>query len=102
MRGLFFRETFLLADLVRSGEIGHTLWVPQWKKSGVQDFYLDLRLTTSIDRAFLTRDTRVAALSKGAWVAMVDRLRRYFIGVPVSVGDFAMSQGLLYPDASNL
>ncbi len=86
-------------DKVRNGEIAHTLWVPRWRNSGPQDFYADLRVTASVDRSFLRRDTRAAALSRAAWLALVDRLSRYFVGVPLDVTVFGLAQGSLHPDA---
>lgn len=83
--------------LVRSGRIGHTLWVPRWSSRGPQDYFADLRLATSLDAAFITRQTRVAALSRAAWLAMADRLSRYFAGVPLDAVTFATQQGELYP-----
>ncbi len=85
--------------LVRQGRVGHTIWVPRWTQSGPQDYFVDLRLTASIDSAFLTRATRVAALSRTAWLALADRLSRYFVGMPLDSAAFALSQGHLYPDA---
>ena len=83
--------------LVRAGAVGHTLWVPRWRDSGPQDYFVDLRLTTSIDAAFLTRESRVAALAGAAWIAMADRLSRYFVGVALDTGAFALSQGHVHP-----
>jgi len=51
-------------DKVRNGEIGHVFWVPTWKDNGPQDYFVDLRWTTSIDRAFVTRERRVALLDE--------------------------------------
>ena len=87
-------------ELVRAGRVGHTLWVPRWTGRGPQDYFADLRLTASVDAAFLTRDTRVAALSRAAWLAMADRLSRYFIGIPVDVNAFSLGQGGLHPDST--
>ena len=86
--------------LVRAGRIGHAVWVPRWGRSGPQDYFADLRFTSSIDATFLTRQTRVAALSRAAWMALADRLSRYFVGVPIDVTAFAVQQGPLHPDAS--
>jgi hypothetical protein len=86
-------------DLVRAGRVGHTLWIPRWTDHGPQDYFADLRLTTSLDATFLTRHTRVAALSNVAWLAMVDRLSRYFVGIPLDVNAFAVQQAHLHPDA---
>jgi hypothetical protein len=84
---------------VRTGSIGHTIWLPRWTGTGPQDHYVDLRWTTSIDATFVTRSNRVAALSRAAWLAMVDRLSRYFVGVPLDVGRFGIEQAALHPDA---
>lgn len=85
--------------LVRSGRVGHTLWVPRWTDRGPQDYFADIRLTASIDATFLTRETRVAALSRAAWLSMADRLSRYFIGVPLDANAFSLEQGNLHPDS---
>lgn len=87
-------------ELVRAGRVGHTLWVPRWTGRGPQDYFADLRLTASVDSTFLTRDTRVAALSRAAWLAMADRLSRYFIGIPLDVNAFSLGQGSLHPDST--
>lgn len=86
-------------SLVRAGRVGHTIWVPRWRGDGPQDYFVDLRLTASVDSAFLTRDKRVAALSSVAWLAMVDRLSRYFVGIPLDANAFAVQQGSQHPDA---
>lgn len=84
--------------LVRTGRVGHALWVPRWAPKGPQDFFVDLRLTASIDAAFITRTTRVAALSRPAWLVMADRLSRYFVGVPLDAATFALQQAEQYPE----
>lgn len=86
--------------LVREGRVGHTLWVPRWAGTGPQDYFADLRLTASVDATFLTRETRVAALSQPAWLAMVDRLSRYFVGIPLDTNAFALQQGGQHPDVT--
>ena len=86
-------------DRVRKGLVGHTIWVPRWSDSGPQDHYVDLRWTTSVDATFIARSGRVAALSRASWLAMVDRLSRYFVGIPVDAAAFAVNQGQLHPDA---
>jgi hypothetical protein len=86
-------------QLVRDGRVGHTVWVPRWTRRGPQDYFADLRLTTSVDATFLTHDHRVAALSRPAWMALADRLSRYFVGIPLQLDEFALRQGLLHPDS---
>jgi hypothetical protein len=88
-------------DRVRNGTVGHTVWVPRWhEQTSPQDYYADLRYTTSIDATFLTRQTRVAALSRPAWQSLCDRLSRYFVGVALNSVEFGLAQGVLYPDQS--
>lgn len=89
------------AKLVREGRVAHTLWVPRWTSNGPQDYFADLRLTTSIDAAFVTRASRVAAMSRVAWMAMADRLSRYFAGIPIDSAAFALEQAGLHPDAAS-
>lgn len=84
--------------LVRQGRVAHTIWVPRWTQTGPQDYFVDLRLTASIDAAFVTRGTRDAALSRTAWLALADRLSRYFVGMPLDGAAFALSQRHLHPD----
>lgn len=88
-------------DRVRKGLVGHTIWVPRWTDAGPQDFYADLRWTTSVDATFIDRSNRVAALSRPAWTAMVDRLSRYFVGVPLDAASFAVAQAARHPDADD-
>lgn len=87
-------------DRVRKGLVGHTLWVPRWSDSGPQDHYVDLRWTTSVDATFIDRGGRVAALSRASWLAMVDRLSRYYVGIPVDAAAFAVNQAQLHPDTA--
>lgn len=87
------------ADRVRGGLVGHTVWVPRWMDCGPQDYYVDLRFTAAVDKLFLTRSTRVAVLSRPAWVALADRLSRYFVGVPLDTTAFALGQGPLHPES---
>ncbi|MEI6622193.1 MAG: hypothetical protein WCP28_09830, partial [Actinomycetes bacterium] len=78
---------------VRNGAIGHTFWVPRWTQRGPQDYFVDLRLTTSVDATFVRRDTRVASLSRASWLALADRLSTYFVGIPLDAAAFAVTQG---------
>jgi hypothetical protein len=87
-------------EKVRQGLVGHTIWVPRWASSGVQDYFVNLRLTASIDAAFITRKSRVAALSAPAWMVLADRLSRYFVGMPIDSAAFAVGQASLHPDSS--
>jgi hypothetical protein len=86
--------------LVRAGEVGHTVWVPNWKLGSPQDYFVDLRLAASIDSTFVRPRTRVAALSGVAWLSLADRLSRYFVGVPLDAIAFSLRQGHLHPDAA--
>lgn len=87
-------------DRVRRGLVGHTIWVPRWAEHGPQDYYVDLRWIASVDATFIHRRHRVAALSPAAWTAMVDRLSRYFVGVPLDATAFAVTQAALHPDVT--
>lgn len=95
------RHADVPADGVRNGTTGHTLWVPRWHdRTSPQDYYVDLRYTASIDAVFLTRATRVAALSIGAWTAMADRLEPLLRGCPLDAASFAVQQASLHPDTA--
>lgn len=84
---------------VRGGLVGHTIWVPRWTSIGPQDYFVNLRLTASIDSTFVTRKSRVAALSATAWMVLADRLSRYFVGMPIDSAAFVVGQASLHPDA---
>lgn len=52
------------------GAVHHAVWVPDWETLRPDDDYcLDLRTTTPVDRAYLNRARRVAALTGPAWLA---------------------------------
>lgn len=86
-------------NLVRKGLVGHTVWVPRWREGGPQDYYVDLRWATSVDAAFLSHERRVAALSGPAWLALADRLSRFYVGMPLDATTFVIEQGSRHPDA---
>ncbi|CAN5621140.1 hypothetical protein BH23CHL7_BH23CHL7_16550 [soil metagenome] len=66
--------------LVRSGNVVHTIWLPSWRDPADEDaeWAVDLRTITTVDRAYLRRERRVAALSYPAWIALIRRLALYF------------------------
>ena len=66
--------------LVRSGNVVHTVWVPSWEDPADEEseWGLDLRTLTTVDRAYLHRGRRVAALSYAARIALIQRLALFF------------------------
>lgn len=90
----------LSVKLLRRGQVVHAVWVPGWDaESTEEDWLVDLRRMTALDQAFLGRNRRVASLSSAAWLAVVDRVSRFFTGTPINESSFALSHAHLHPDA---
>lgn len=66
--------------LVRSGDVVHTVWVPSWvdPTDEADEWAVDLRTITTVDRAYLRRESRVASLSYPAWIGLIRRLGLFF------------------------
>jgi hypothetical protein len=66
--------------LVHSGNVVHTVWLPSWQDTADEEaeWGVDLRTITTVDRAYLRRERRVAALSYPAWIALIRRLALFF------------------------
>lgn len=84
---------------LRSGSVGHLIWLPKWGPVITEsDWYADLRLCTSIDAAFLAHGNRLAAMSPGSWLALNDKLTRYFTGIAIDRTRFVIQRSDLHPD----
>ena len=84
---------------LRSGSVGHLIWLPSWSsKVAESDWYADLRHVTSIDAAFMARGNRLAAMSPGSWLALNDKLIRYFTGIAMDRIRFVIQRSDLHPD----
>ena len=84
---------------LRSGSVGNLIWVPSWSSAITEpDWYADLRYCTSIDAAFLARSNRLAAMSPGSWLALNDKLTRYFTGIAMDRARFVIQRSDLHPD----
>ena len=84
---------------LRSGSVGNLIWIPSWSSVITeQDWYADLRYCTSVDAAFLARGNRLAAMSPGSWLALNDKLTRYFTGIAMDRARFVIQRSDLHPD----
>ena len=84
---------------LRSGSVGHLIWIPSWSSAITEpDWYADLRYCTSVDAAFLARGNRLAAMSPGSWLALNDKLTRYFTGIAIDRPRFVIQRSDLHPD----
>ena len=84
---------------LRSGSVGHLIWLPKWSPAITEpDWCADLRLCTSIDAAFLAHSNRLASMSPGSWLALNDKLTRYFTGIAVDRTRFVIQRSDLHPD----
>ena len=86
--------------LVRSGNVVHTVWVPSWEDpaDGESEWGLDLRTLTTVDRAYLHRARRVAALSYPAWIALIRRLALFFGRIRLTPAEAATFAGTYLGD----
>jgi hypothetical protein len=84
---------------LRSGSVGNLIWIPNWSSAIAEpDWYADLRYCTSVDAAFLARGNRLAAMSPGSWLALNDKLTRYFTGIAMDRARFVIQRSDLHPD----
>jgi hypothetical protein len=86
--------------LVRSGNVVHTVWVPSWGDPAGEEseWGLDLRTLTTVDRAYLDRGRRVAALSYAAWIALIQRLALFFGRIRLTPAEAATYVGTFLGD----
>lgn len=81
--------------LVRSGNVVHTIWAPSWTDPADQEseWAVDLRTITTVDRAYLHRGRRVAAVSYPAWIAVIRRLALFFGRIRLTPAEAASFAG---------
>lgn len=81
------------------GAVHHTVWVPDWTSLDPEDdFFLDLRTTTVVDRAYLNPARRVAALTGPAWIALMRRVAFFYTRTLLDDRQLALEQAHQYPD----
>lgn len=90
--------------LVRSGDAVHTVWVPSWQDTAEEDseWGLDLRTITTVDRAYLHRGRRSAALSYPAWIALIRRLALFFGRIRLTPAEAASFAGEFLGDPEHV
>lgn len=89
---------------VARGQIHHTVWVPDPEQGQLsdRDWVVDLRTATSIDRAFLNAERRVAALSGPAWMALMRRLVHFYTRYSMPLQALALQEAHQHPDYEGL
>jgi hypothetical protein len=97
------RDTGFSRKAVASGRVHHTIWVPAWDSDRPDDDWLvDLRSTTSVDRAYLNPARRVVALSGPAWIAAMRRLALFYTRLAIDDVQLAVQQAHNHPDYAAL
>jgi hypothetical protein len=89
---------------VARGQVHHTVWVPDsdHNEVGPDDWVVDLRTATPVDRAFLNVDRRVTALSGPAWMALMRRLVYFYTRMSIPVQQLALQEAHQHPDYASL
>ena len=103
-RVLRIAETPFAPKQVARGQIHHTIWVPDAEESELsdRDWVVDLRTATSVDRAFLNVERRVAALSGPAWMALMRRLVHFYTRYSLPLDALALQEAHQHPDYERL
>jgi hypothetical protein len=87
--------------IVRQGtDAISTFWLPSWEDphSVERDLFVNFRRVSTVDAAYLSRSRRVAALSRPAWLVLIQRLCAYFGGMSLSAEAIATQVSHLYPE----
>lgn len=103
-RVLRIGETPFAPKQVARGQIHHTVWVPDPERAELsdRDWVVDLRTATSVDRAFLNVERRVAALSGPAWMALMRRLVHFYTRYSMPLEALALQEAHQHPDYEHL
>jgi hypothetical protein len=77
-----------------------TFWLPFWDDvdNPERDLFVSFRRVSTVDVAYVSRSRRVAALSRAAWIILIQRLSAYFGGVSLSPETIALQVAHLYPE----
>lgn len=97
---LFHADKHYAIKKLRRAEFGNQIWIPDWTVDN-KEWYADLWLATTIDRAFLDKRKRVASLSVQGWVSLNHHLMRYFTGLDLDRSFFIENQAAGHPDLSS-
>jgi hypothetical protein len=97
-------ETEFAPRQVQRAQIHHTVWVPDPERDDLSpdDFFVDLRTTTSVDQAYLNRERRMAALSGVAWIALMRRVAFYYTRFAMDAGPLVLQEAHQHPDYEQL
>jgi hypothetical protein len=97
-------ETEFAPRQVQRAQIHHTVWVPDPERDDLSpdDFFVDLRTTTSVDQAYLNRERRIAALSGVAWIALMRRVAFYCTRFAMDAGPLVLQEAHQHPDYEHL
>lgn len=83
---------------IEAARVHHTIWVPSWDTDDpADDWFVDLRSTSSVDAAYLNPTRRVAALSPPAWMALLRRLINFYTRTSIDLGLLA-NEAHQHPD----
>ncbi len=77
----------------------YTFWMPHWDhpERPELDWYASFRRISTVDAAYLDPRNRVAALSRSAWLVLIQRLCVFFGGASLSLEQVVDEVAHLYP-----
>lgn len=85
------------------GAVHHTVWIPDWATLDPgDDYFLDLRTTTPVNRAYMNRSRRVAALAGPAWLAFMRRVAFFYTRTVLDDRALALERADQHPDYADL
>lgn len=76
----------------------YTFWLPHWDdvEDPDRDLFVSFRRMSTVDAAYLSHSRRVAALSRAAWIILIQRVCAYLGGVSLSPEAIALQVAHLY------
>lgn len=82
----------------------YAFWLPSWNDvdNAERDLFVSFRRISTVDVAYLSHARRVAALSRAAWIILIQRLSAYFGGLALTPEAIALQVAHLYPEAEEL
>jgi hypothetical protein len=64
---------------IEAARVHHSVWVPSWDSDDpADDWFVDLRTSSSVDAVYPNPSRRVAVLSPPAWMALLRRLINFY------------------------
>jgi hypothetical protein len=91
------------AKNIKGGRVHHCIWVPNPDANDIgQDWFVDLRTTTPVDRRYLNPERRMAALTGPAWIALMRRITVFYTRASLDTGGLVLQEAHQHPDYEHL